>query len=186
MDAEEGGRRAPRAMLEQIPFILILVAILIAFLLLFLRTARFEGHLKEIQGLRQLNERVRRMNELLEGMDSSPLEARLLDLCHKAARMVELLERQEARPEKQGQDREARVSEGREGADVRSLVETVLYGMGYGKVRVLGAPMEVGASELVEIPVECVKADMVHKGIVSVQAGNVVECRIRPAYEVFP
>ena len=171
-------------MLEQIPFILTMVAILIAFVLLFMRTARFEAHLKEIQGLRQLNERARRMNELLERLDPSPLEARLLDLGHKAARIVELLERRGLEHEERAAGRPAEEQRGRE--DARSLVETVLFGMGYGRVRLLGSAEEAGAGERIEIPVECVKADMVHKGVVAVQDGGVVECRIRPAYEVFP
>ncbi len=161
-------------MKDSIVPILTLAALLLAFVLLYVRTARFEAYLKELKGLKGLIEKIRSLNEAVERVQTQALEEQLFDLNEKTGRILEILETRE---------REAKV-EARE--SLQTALETFLYGMGYEKVKLLGDLREVTGPGPFEIQVECVKGDVVHKGPVILQAGRVVECRLRPAYEVFP
>ena len=154
--------------------VLIVAAVLVTFLLIYGRTTRFEGYLKEIQGLRNLNERIRSLNEAMERLDTSTMEEHLFDLRQKVSRLVVLLEERQE---------ENRVSSKN---DARSALETVLFSMGFEKISVMGDLDRAAGADPVDVQVECVKAEVRHKGTVTMQAGSVVAVRMRPAYEVFP
>ena len=154
--------------------ILTLVALLLAFVLLYVRTARFEVYLKELKGLKGLIEKIRSLNEAVEKVQTTALEEHLFELNQKTGRILEILETR---------DQEVR-AEAKE--TLQSLLESFLYGMGYERVKLLGELRDVSGPGPFEVQVECVKGDVVHKGAVILQGGRVVECRLRPAYEVFP
>ena len=154
--------------------VLTLAALLLAFVLLYVRTARFEAYLKELKGLKGLIEKIRSLNEAVEKVETTALEEQLFALNEKTGKILEILETR---------DQEVR-AEAKE--SIQSTLESFLYGMGYEKVKLLGDLRDASGPGLFEVQVECVKGDVVHKGAVILQGGRVVECRLRPAYEVFP
>ena len=154
--------------------VLIVAGVLVTFLLLYVRTTKFESYLKEIQGLRNLNERIRSLNEGIERLDTTTMEEHLFALRKMSTRMVEVLEKRQEEERLSSQN------------DARSALESVLFSMGFEEISLLGSLDQADGAEPVEVQVECLKEQVQHKGSVIMRAGSVAEVRIRPVYEVFP
>ncbi len=160
--------------MQDVVLILIFVAMLLAFVVLVVRTARFETYLKELESLKYLNENIKKFVDAQAKLNTARMEEYLLELKEDAGRIVELLEG----------FRKSEEERAREGNKMD--LESVLLGMGYSKIKIIGELDGTGAPGLKEVQVECVKGDIVHKGTVTIDSGRVVDCRLKPAYEVFP
>lgn len=176
--------------MSPLQFGLFFAALLIGYVLVHLRLVRFESYLREIAGLRQLNERLQGVSDSLKRVSISTLEDRV-DMVHAELREIReaalRLERTfSERPvaiEAPALTTEPTLSE----ADrVRTVVESRLLALGYGSLHILTDLNTVSLDEGGEVTVECEKAQIAHKGKVVVGNGGVRDVRLQSVTQSFP
>jgi hypothetical protein len=174
--------------MDLLQFSLFFAALLVGYLLIHLRMVRFEQYLKEMAGIRLLNQRLETLAEALSRVRLDRVE-QLLQQLHEDMRAVqratsaveETLVRQP--PPIQNAAVLAPVS----GAGrVQAVVETRLFQLGYSELRLLSDLTALPAEGDVEILVECEKAGMPCKGRVTVRNGAVYSVQIQSAAQTFP
>ena len=169
-------------------FGLFFVALLIGYVLLHLRLVRFEQYLRELAGVRLLNERLQQMADSLERSaarsDSGP---RFEEVCAELRALREAVGRLERVAG------EVRLSAGpppapRESAQerIRSLVETRLASLGYGRVRIVTDLSGADPNDELDIAVECDRNQVAHKGRVLTAQGVIRDVRLHSVTQSFP
>jgi len=159
---------------------LIIVTIVLLAVVLYQRMSRFEGYLRDLQGIQLLNERLKSLVDGLEALGTKRIEEQLREI-------QELLERT--------------LQEGRRPADVVlhtdgeagpvplrlvDVVEQKLYNLGYTRVSVLTDLSEVNPGEPVRVTVEAWKDGAMYKGSLTLHGSAVIEMDLRSAYTAFP
>ena len=148
-------------------------AVLVCFLLVYLRTRRLEELLKGLGTLEELSQELRRLRERLPQTDLKPVED-LLRGIHESVRSNEVAVRQlleQLRPHPE--------------TELRGVIERSFAKQGYGEVRIRSDLTRIGAGPQ-RLQVEVTREGVAYKGFVVVQGGNVVDSRLLPTYEVFP
>lgn len=166
-------------------FSLFFAALLVAYLLVHYRLMRFERYLKEIAGLKLLNERLKSVSDVLERVRLDTVEERLGALHEDLGRVegaVQRVERAIARPVVAS----AEASGPSAGDRIRAAIEQRLLALGYGDLRILGDMSGVGGDDTIEVRVECEKGSMPFKGSVIARNGAVLDVRLRSVAQSFP
>ncbi|MCB9887269.1 MAG: hypothetical protein H6838_17395 [Planctomycetes bacterium] len=182
--------------MDLLQFSLFFVALLVGYVLVHLRLARFEEHMQKLAGIRTLDERLRILAESFEKLRLDKLEQQLERLHDD---LVDLREattdvRQAVYEIPQPTVVHAAAVEAAgvapivesPGARVLALVETRLVQLGYGKIQVLTDLSEVRAEREVEVHVECERAGMSTKGRVVVRNGAVRDVILQNVATMFP
>ena len=172
-------------------FALFFAAILIAYVLVHMRLARFETYLREITGLKMLNERLKGVSDVLERVRLDHVEDLLGQLHDDLLALREGQSRLEkgmgrARPSAAEADGPVLEPVQSAGARIRALVESRLLSMGYSDLRLLTDLSGVSLESETVVRVECSKANMVSKGRVVTRNGAIVDVDLTPAAQVFP
>lgn len=176
-------------------FSLFFVALLVGYLLLHVRLVRFEQYLREMVGLKTINERLGALASALEKLKLDRLEQRLEqlhddledlreDVRHSASSVTEAVVRiptpstpvmtLAASAELPGSDR------------LRALVETRLLQLGYGNLRLLTDLTGLSLDGEVEVQVECERNHMPCKGRVMLRGGSLRDVQMQPVVQAFP
>ena len=152
---------------------LAIVAFLICFILIYLKTNRVENLLTGIRALKTLNAEMRALNERLSKPGSQDLEDHLSAI----QEMVQKIEGHLTLLIKMN-------SKGKE-ENLRDLIERRLYNMGYERVAVVSNLEEVD-EEPFRIQVEAERKGILSKGFVVLQNNSIIEAKLHPITTVFP
>ena len=161
-------------------FGMIIVTIVLFAIILYQRLSRFEGYLRDLQGIQLLNERLKSLVDGLAALGTKEIEGQLREI-------QELLDRN---LEQGSRNTEFVFPPGAEGgrgpASLVDVVESKLYNLGYKRVSVLTDLSEANASEPIRVSVEAWKDGALHKGSLTLHGTAVIEMDIRSAYTAFP
>jgi len=178
--------------MDTLQFSLFFAALCVAYVLVHIRLAKFEAYLKEIAGLKLLNERLKGVSDVLERVRLDRVEE-LLAMLHEdlveIAGIDQWIEKMVGRSASAapaaalGQRTEVESSAGDR---VRAAVEARLLALGYGDLRILS---ELGGAQLdeqLEVQVECVKNHMPFKGTVVARNGGIADVQLQSVSQTFP
>ena len=180
--------------MDPLQFSLFFVALLVGYVLVHLRLARFEEHMQKLAGIRTLDERLRVLAESFEKLRLDKLEQQLerlhedlVDL-REATSDVRQAVYEIPQPAVVHATAEPVVVAPSEsvGARVLALVETRLLQLGYGNIQILSDLAEVRAEREVEVQVECERGGMLSKGRVLVRNGAVRDVILQNVATMFP
>ena len=173
--------------MDALQFSLCFAALLLGYVMVHVRLVRFETYLKEIAGIKTLNERLKAVSDSVERVRLDRVEE-LLQLLHED---LEDLRASSGRVERAVVSRSGGMVPGsggeRSAAErIRSVVETRLLDLGYNNLHLLTDLTKATLEEQVEVQVECERDHMPCKGKVSTRNGAVVEVQITSASQSFP
>jgi hypothetical protein len=166
-------------------FALFFAAILIAYVLVHARLVRFEKHLREIAGLKPLNERLKGVSDVLERVRLDRVEELLGQLHEDLQSLLEAhgtLERELLRAKPMAPAGEG-VSAGER---IRAAVEARLLALGFGDLRILSDLRDASVDGETSVQVECARHNMVSKGKVTARNGAIVAVELKPVAQTFP
>jgi hypothetical protein len=172
-------------------FSLFFAALLVAYMLVHLRLLRFERYLREITGLKLLNERLERVAQSLERVrldrteqSLTLLHEDLVGIAEGQVRLERALRRSEAVAPPTvvaaaGQDLTP-------AQRIRDTVALKLMAMGYGNLRVLSDLGSASLDDRTEVVVECERNLVGYKGKVVTHNGAVVDVQMQSVTQAFP
>lgn len=172
-------------------FSLFFAALLVAYMLVHLRLLRFEGYLREITGLKALNERLERVAQSLERVRLDRTEQSLAQLHEDLVSIAEGQTRLE-RAFRRVETAPSPVVATTVAADVspaqriRDAVAVKLMAMGYGNIRLLSDLGGASLDDRTEIVVECERNLVGYKGKVATHNGAVVDVQMQSVTQAFP
>ena len=173
--------------MDPLQFSLFFVALLVAYFLVHLRLARFETYMREMAGIKTLNERLQGLVDGMERIRLDRVEEGLQQLHEDLVEVQDALQRVEKA--QRSADTGPVVIPGVEpsAADrVRTAVEGRLLTMGYDNLRLLTDLSAANLDEEVEVRVECTKGGMTYKGLVRTRNGNVLGMDMQSVSVAFP
>lgn len=180
--------------MDPLQFSLFFVALLVGYVLVHLRLARFEVHMQKLAGIRTLDERLRVLAESFDKLRIDRLEQQLerlhedlVDL-REATSDVRQAVYEIPQPTVVHSAPEAVAVAASEsvGSRVLALVETRLLQLGCRKIQVLTDLGDVRADREVEVLVECERGGMPTKGRVIVRNGAVRDVLMQNVATMFP
>ena len=171
-------------------FSLFFIALLLGYVLVHLRLAKFETYLKEIVGLKQLNERLKGVAEAMERIRVDRLEEGLQLLHEDAQELADRLSRIEKGQVTAGSGERVQVidSGGEPSVAERicAAVEERFFQLGYQKLRILTDLHHVHIEDEVEVQVECERRMMPCKGKVVAKNGTILDVDVHTVVQMFP
>ncbi len=185
--------------MSPLQFALFFSGLLVAYGLVHLRLVRFEGYLRELGGIRALDERTKELSARLERVRLEHVEEQLevlhddlKELIHASARVERQLSSMrivdasgemvvEGAPAPQPS-----TGEGSPGSRVRALVESRLLSLGYNNLRILSDLGEISLEDSVDVRVECERESMRYKGRVLTQNGAIRDLNLKSMAQSFP
>jgi ribosomal protein S10 len=184
--------------METWQFSLFFGALLVGYVLVHVRVARFEQHLQHLARLQRLEEQLARLQQMVGG-DAEPLrriEAQLQRLgegledlreatVHVSEAVVQIPQPSPTQPSGDGTLVSA-ASVGSPKEQVRAVVESRLLHLGYGNLRLLTDLAGVDLDGDIEVQVECERGQMPAKGRVLVRNGAVRDVSIQTVAATFP
>jgi hypothetical protein len=175
--------------MDPLQFTLFFVALVVGYILVHLRLVRFEAHLREIAGLRQLNERLQGVSDALQRISLATVEDRLDLACAELNELSQAAARIERALAERRSDPVVVAAPPRAGSAperVREAVESKLAALGYSNVQILTDLSGVSLDDDAELTVECDKQHIVHKGKVMTGGGGVRDVRLQDITRSFP
>lgn len=172
-------------------FSLFFTGLLVAYMLVHLRLLRFERYLREITGLKALNERLERVAQTMERVRLDRTEQSLAQLHDDLVSMIEGQMRLE-RALRRTEPSPAPIMAAGVGAEVtpsqriRDAVAVTLMSMGYGNLRVLSDLTSASLDDRTEVVVECERNLVGYKGKVVTHNGTVVDMQMQSVTQTFP
>lgn len=172
-------------------FSLFFAGLLVAYLLVHLRLLRFEGYLREITGLKTLNERLERVAQTLERVRLDRTEQGLAQLHEDLQAVVEGQTRMErALRRSESASLPAIVAAAPADASpadrIRDAVRHGLLSLGYGNLRLLSDLSGATLDDRTEVVVECERNHVGYKGKVVTRNGVVVDVQMQSVTQAFP
>ncbi len=169
-------------------FSLFFVALVIAYMLVHLRLAKFETYLKDISTLRLLNERLKDLADRMERVRVDRVEEGLHQLHDDLGDMKELtkdlarIQKRVLAGEVAGGGTPARTAAER----IRAVVEERLLSLGYHNLRILTDLSDASLDEEISLQVECERRHMPCKGQVKTINGGISDVQIHTVVQSFP
>ena len=179
--------------MSTLQFSLFFAGLLIGYLLIHSRLVRFEGYLKEISGLKPLNERLQGVSDSIERVRLDRVEEQLGQLHEDLVGLLQQLSRLERTIHQDlvenfvpaPQSASVGSIELTPGERVAAVVETRLLQLGYGDLRILTDLGHVRLEDRIDVRVEARKGEMPCKGTVTVRNGSVVDVALRSVVQSF-
>jgi hypothetical protein len=184
--------------MSTLQFSLFFASLLVGYLLIHLRLVRFESYLKEMAGLKTLNDRLKGVAESVERVRIDRIEGQLGQLHDDLVGLLDQLGRLErtlhqdlaqavlpapaAVPAAEPQAAGAASA----GERIRAEVAARLLQLGYRELRILSDLSAVRLEDRVEVKVEATRQHMPVKGSVTVRNGGVVDVGLQTAAQSFP
>ncbi len=173
--------------MSPLQFALFFAALLTGYVLVHLRLVRFEGYLREIGGLRLLNERLQGVADSLKRAAVDRLEEKVESVHNELSDIRAVLERMERAPGARAvPETGGRVAAESEQDRVRAAVEARLLALGYSNLNIISDLSGMSLAEPAEITVECEKGKIAHKGKVLLGNGGIRDIRLQNVTQSFP
>lgn len=173
--------------MDALQFSLFFAALLLGYVMVHVRLVRFETYLKEIAGLKPLNERLKAVSDSVERVRLDRVEDLLQQLHEDLEGLRTAAGRVERAVAQKGEATAPAIGgEGSPGERIRAVVETRLLDLGYNNLRLLTDVSKATLEEQVEVQVECERDHMLCKGKVSTRNGSVVDVQISSVAQSFP
>ena len=170
--------------MEPIYLILIFVTMILLAGIVLSRLGRYEAYLRDLEGIKTLNERLGDLVNGLEGLKTRRVENQVQEI-HETLEQIRIgLERQA--------DRAPVVQEIVQRAapapaiSLQDVVESKLYNMGFQEVLIVTDLSESTGEEPLRIIVEARKGGTIHKGHLVLNGQSVTELDIQPVFNSFP
>lgn len=168
-------------------FSLFFAALLVAYVLVHVRMARFDAHLRQLSRLQSLDDGVTALGRKLDARRFDEVDGDL-------ARIREELEAMHATLGRIERDLVEAVAAPRpletprhDAAErIRGLVESRLLQLGYSNLRILSDLSTASLDAEVSVLVECERNNLQSKGTVTVQNGSVRDVRLQNVTQMFP
>ena len=182
--------------MDTLQFSLFFAALLVGYVLVHLRLARFEEHMQKVGVIRSIDDRLRVLVEAIEKLDLSRLERRLeqihedLEDLREATRNVQDAVVQIPAPPPMASAPieivHAPAPAKTPAARVQALVEARLLQLGYGRIQLLSALDGVSAHGDIDMQVECERNGMPAKGTIVVRNFGVRDVAMQTVAPMFP
>jgi hypothetical protein len=154
---------------------------------------KFEVYLKEISGVKRLDERLQGVAEAMERIRVDRLEEALNQLHEDNREVIDAVkgvERKVASTASQQVEvitREGEAIAAATAADrICGAIEARLFGLGYSKLNILTDLAGYAADDEVTVQVECEKRMMPCKGSVTLRGGRIVDVDVHSVVRMFP
>lgn len=185
--------------MDPLQFTLFSAAVLIGYVLLHMRVVRFESHLRKLDTLQSIDDRLRQIDDRLllvaQSVDRIRLDRAesqlerlhndLEDLREVTANWQHAIVQIPA-PSPSPAAPSAEASAEPAAARILATVENRLLEQGYRDIRVLNELAGVDGSSEVELQVECWRGGMPAKGRVLVRNGSVRDVALQTVVQMFP
>ena len=171
--------------MSPLQFSLFFAALLLGYILVHVRMVRFERYLREITGIKTLNERL---NAVSDGLERLRLD-RVQELLSQLHEDLEALGKSSDRIERavgRGGGPATGALERSPSDRIQGAVETRLLGLGFSNLRLLTDLSGLSLEEQVEVQVECEREHMPCKGRVTTRNGAIIDVQIQNAAQSFP
>jgi hypothetical protein len=163
-------------------FSLTFVTLIVLAIILYTRLGRYERYLKDLEGISELNERLRELCDGLQSLGTRRIETQVADLQVVLMEIRDLL----ARP----QEAQIGVSGLPVAGDLENSISQLILGrltnLGYERISIVSDLEGVDASSAVRVVVEASRAGMPVKGSIVVRGGEVLEMDLKSSYTTFP
>jgi hypothetical protein len=167
-------------------FSLFFAALLLAYILVHVRLARFEAHLRELGRLREIEERVGAGPRTLDMLRKEDLGARLERVREELEAATLVLGRIEDGLNRASRAAPTEIPRMTTGERIRAVVESRLLQLGYANLRVLSDLSNASADEEIAVLVECERNNLLSKGTLTVHNGSVRDVRLQNVTQMFP
>jgi len=174
--------------MDMFQFALFFAAVVIGFVLVFLRTARTAPLLEELGRLRSVDDRLKAIEAsllALRGQLNTTVLQDALEVLRGIHERLGQLGETAAAPKVVEIPVPVR-TEARAVDSVRTLVENRLFGMGYRQVKILSDLPEQAGPEELQVLVECQRDDVACKGHLLLKNGAVLDVRLHSVLQMFP
>lgn len=170
--------------MELLYFSLIFVTLILLAGILYSRLGRYEAYLRDLQGIKTLNDRLGDLVDGLEGLKTRRVEDQIHQIQETLEQIRVGLERQAGRAPvvQEIVQRAAPVPI----LSLQDVVESKLYNMGYQQVHIVSDLSEANSEEPLRIIVEARKDGTIHKGHLVLNGQSVTELDIQPVFGSFP
>lgn len=170
--------------MEPIYLILIFVTMILLAGIVLSRLGRYEGYLRDLEGIQTLNDRLGDLVNGLEGLKTRRVEEQIQEI-HETLEQIRLgLERQgERTPVVQEIVQRAAPAPT---LTIQDIVESKLYNMGFQEVLIVTDVAEAPKGEPLRIVVEARKGGTIHKGHLVLNGQSVTELDVQPVFNSFP
>ncbi len=159
-------------------FSLTFTTLVVLAVILYLRLRHYEAYLRDLEGIKTLNQRLKALVDGLQSLGTKRVELQLQEI-------QEVL--QEIRNGiAQWPGRESEGSPSRSSPNLLDICERKLYAMGYEEVRVLSDLSGVNPLEPVRVVVEARKDGVACKGHLVLHGSAVTEMDLQRGYTSFP
>lgn len=168
-------------------FSLFFAALLAAYVLVHVRMARFDAHLRQLSRLQSLDEGVAALGRKLDARRSDEVVTDLGRISDEIAAMHMTIGRIErGLVEAMAVARPLETSRNDAPERIRSVVESRLLQLGYSKLRILSDLANASLDNEVSVLVECERNNLQSKGTITVQNGSVRDVRLQNVTQMFP
>jgi len=172
--------------MSPLQFSLFFVALLVAYILMHVRLVRFERYLREISGLKQLNDRMAGVSDVLKRLSVHSLEDRVDQVHGELRQLVAAVGRMERALRDHTTVEPVIGAEVPYGARLRAMIEERLIDNGFTDIRIVTDLGQTQPEQEVEVMVECQKDQVAHKGRLLVAAGSILRVNLRSVTQSFP
>ncbi len=175
--------------MSHVQFSLFFCALIVAYLLVHIRLRSFEVYLKEIARLRELNERLASVSDVLERVRLDNVEAHLGHLHEDLVEVqvgLKRVERAVGRVSVEAPPVAMAAPVPDQGPpQIQPVVEARLLALGYGRLHIITDLSDAAYEESQEIVVECTKDGMPFKGRVIIHNGAVQDVILQSVAQNF-
>ncbi len=163
-------------------FSLTFITLIVLAIILYTRLGRYERYLKDLEGISELNERLRELCEGLQTLGTRRIETQVGDLQVVLMEIRDLLARpQEVPLEVPGSSSPVPLE-----TSLSQLILGRLTQLGYERISIVSDLEGVDSSSAVRVVVEASRAGMPVKGSIVVRGSEILEIDLKSSYTTFP
>ncbi|GEM_PF-2142600 len=163
-------------------FSLTFITLIVLAIILYSRLGRYERYLKDLEGISELNERLRELCDGLQSLGTRRIEAQVGDLQVVLMEIRDLL----ARPQEVPIEVPGLTSGVSRETSLPQLILGRLTQLGYERISIVSDLEGADLSSAVRVVVEASRAGMPVKGSVVVRGMEILEIDLKSSYTTFP
>ena len=163
-------------------FSLTFITLIVLAIILYTRLGRYERYLKDLEGISELNERLRELCDGLQTLGTRRIETQVGDLQVVLMEIRDLL----ARPQEAPIEVPVSSSAGNLEISLSQLILGRLTNLGYERITIVSDLEGVDTSSAIRVVVEASRAGMPVKGSLVLRGAEILEVDLKSSYTTFP